>query len=372
MNLYEFQGKGVLQKAGIKVPAGKTISALSELESALEVSGLPCVIKAQLLRGKRGKAGLIASAESKEEAAEKARQIWDKEPHVETLLIEEKLDIESELYLSVMPEPHKAAANMIISKEGGVDIEEVVADNPDSIITEQIPVLTGIMPYNIRNLVIPQKLEKTTAKSLGKVIKQLYSAFRTNDATLVEINPLIVTSDGDVVAADAKVSIDDHALYRQPFEQIQEGFTSEVEYEAAKEGIPYLQFDGDIGLMCAGAGLTNTVYDLIHYHGGEPANFLEFGGPNYRKALQAMQLTLKSNPKVILVVTFGTIARADVMAEGIAEAMKQLKPEIPIVTAIRGTNEEKAAEILREVGLEPIQETEVAVQKAVELAAQQS
>lgn len=372
MNLCEFQGKDVLQKAGIKVPAGKTISELSELESAIDVAGLPCVIKAQLLRGKRGKAGLIAIAENKEEAVEKARRIWDKEPAAEKLLVEEKLDIESELYLSVMPEPQKAAANIMISKEGGVDIEEVAADNPESIITEQVPVLAGIMPYNVRNLVIPQKLEKPTAKALGKVINQLYAAFRTNDAALVEINPLVVTADGDVIAADAKVSIDDHALYRQPFEQVLEGFTNEVEYEAAKEGIPYLQFEGDIGLMCAGAGLTNTVYDLIHYQGGEPANFLEFGGPNYRKALQAMELTLKSNPKVILVVTFGTIARADVMAEGIAEAMKQLKPKIPIVTAIRGTNEEKAAEILRGVGLEPIEETEVAVQKAVELAAQQS
>ena len=170
------------------------------------------------------------------------------------------------------------------------------------------------------------------------------------------------------MAADGKVTVDNNALYRQPFEHTLDEYVNDIEYAAAREGIPYVQLDGDIGLMCAGAGLTNTVSDLIHDFGGKPANFLEFGGPNYRKARQAMELTLKSKPKVILIVTFGTIARADVMAEGIAEAINVLQPNVPIVTAIRGTGEEKAHEILRAAGLEPLTETEEAVRKAVELA----
>lgn len=186
---------------------------------------------------------------------------------------------------------------------------------------------------------------------------------------MVEVNPLFITSDGAVVAGDSKIIIDDNSLYRQPrFKRTIDYFDNEIEFEAARLGIPYLQFDGDISLMCAGAGLTTTVFDLIHYAGGSVANYLEFGGPNYRKAVEAMELCLKNESKVILIVTFGTIARADVMAEGIIEAVNKLKPTVPIVVCIRGTNEEQAVEMLREAGLEPLFDTEEAVAKAVWLS----
>jgi succinyl-CoA synthetase beta subunit len=163
--------------------------------------------------------------------------------------------------------------------------------------------------------------------------------------------------------------IDDNSLFRQPaFELSREYFDSDAEFEAAEEGIPYLQFDGDISLMCAGAGLTTTVYDLVHYEGGTISNYLEFGGPNYRKAKRAMELCLKNESKVILIVTFGTIARADVMAEGVVAAIRELNPDRPIVTCIRGTNEEAATETLKSAGLEPLFDTEEAVRRAVAIA----
>jgi succinyl-CoA synthetase beta subunit len=172
-----------------------------------------------------------------------------------------------------------------------------------------------------------------------------------------------------VVAGDGKLAIDDNALFRQPGrEPGRDYYDSDAAFEAAAEGIPYLQFDGDISLMCAGAGLTTVVYDLIVDEGGSVANYLEFGGPNYKKAVRAMELCLKNEPKVILIVTFGTIARADVMAEGITEAILKLKPSCPIVACIRGTGEEKAVEMLRAAGLEPLFDTEEAVRKAVAFA----
>ncbi len=368
MKLYEYQGKELLAQAGIPTPAAKLISSPDELDVAIAVVGLPCVLKAQLLSGGRGKAGLIQVADTKDDARRKAKRIFAAPQKVKKLLVEQKLEIARELYLCVTLDPVSSTAIVMASTRGGVDIEEVAAKSPEKIVREPVSVAHGLMPFNLRNLIAPLGLEKETAKAVSRIAEQLYGLWRKQDAVLAEINPLAVTKSGQVIAADAKVVIDDHALFRQPFEHVAEEYGNAVEFEAAQEGIPYLQFDGDIGLMCAGAGLTNTVFDLIHDYGGRPANFLEFGGPNYRKALQAMQLTLKSNAKVILIVTFGTIARADVMAEGIAEAIKALKPTIPIVTAIRGTNEEAAAEILRGIGLEPLMDTEEAVKKAVALA----
>lgn len=368
MNLYEHQAKELLAGAGIPVPRSALAASAAAVRQAASDVGLPCVVKAQVLRGGRGKAGLIQVANSAEEASEKAAAMFASPHQVARVLIEERLEIEQELYLSMTLEPASAMVTVMVSPAGGVDIEETAASAPDQIHRERIDVFHGLMPFNIRNLLTPLGLSKDTGKAFGKIVGQLYGVFGQHDASLAEINPLVVAPDGTCVAADAKMTIDDNSLWRQPFEHTVEEFTDEVEYEAAREGIPYVKFDGDIGLMCAGAGLTNTVSDLIRDFGGEPANFLEFGGPNYRKARQAMALTLKADPKVVLIVTFGTIARADVMAEGIVEAIAELNPTVPIVTAIRGTGEEKSNEILRRAGLEPMADTEEAVKKAIALA----
>jgi succinyl-CoA synthetase beta subunit len=226
------------------------------------------------------------------------------------------------------------------------------------------------MPHHVRELTFGLGLSGETAKAVGDIAGNLFKVFRATSAELAEINPLFITKEGGAVAGDGKLVIDDNmGDARGKYPLAPEYFDTQTEYEAALEGIPYLQFDGDIALMCAGAGLTTTVFDLIHYAGGTVANYLEFGGPNYTKAVQAMRLCLKNPSKVLLVVTFGTIARADVMANGLVEAINTLRPPVPIVTCIRGTNEEEAFATLRAAGLDPLYDTEEAVRRAVDIAA---
>ncbi|MCF7854240.1 MAG: acetate--CoA ligase family protein [Candidatus Pacebacteria bacterium] len=368
MNLYEYQAKQLFADTGISVPRSCLAETAEELDKCVADTGVPCMLKAQVLRGGRGKAGLIQQADEAHEAVAKGKKLFDQCPGMRGVLVEGKLSIDRELYLSMTIDPVNACVTAMASGRGGVDIETLAAESPDEIVREPINVFHGFMPFNTRNLITPLGLPKDVGEAVGKLAANLFQLARRSDATLVEINPLIVTGDGTCVAADGKITIDNNALYRQPFEHTLDEYVNDIEYAAAREGIPYVQLDGDIGLMCAGAGLTNTVSDLIHDFGGRPANFLEFGGPHYRRARKAMELTLMNRPKVILVVTFGTIARADVMAEGVAEAIKALKPNIPIVTAIRGTGEDEAHNILRAAGLEPLTDTEEAVKKAVALA----
>jgi succinyl-CoA synthetase beta subunit len=341
---------------------------MEEVKAAVQKIGLPCMLKAQVLSGGRGKAGLIQLAKNAEEAERKARELFASGHKVHKLLVEEAVDIARELYLAVTIDPASAVALFVACAEGGVEIETLAVEKPDKIVTVKVDLDWGFMPHHMREITFGLGLEGEEAKQVGAIAKNLFSVFRKYGAELAEINPLFVTRQGTLVAGDGKLIIDDCANDgKYPISR--EYFDTDTEYEAAREGIPYLQFDGDIALMCAGAGLTTTVFDLVHYAGGKVANYLEFGGPNYTRAMDAMRLCLKNPSKVILIVTFGTIARADVMAAGLAEAIKELKPTMPIVTCIRGTNEEDAFAVLRSIGLEPIYETEEAVQRAVDIAA---
>ncbi len=368
MKLFEYQAKDLFEEAAIPVPKRSRISDISEIDGAVEEVGFPCVIKAQVLRGGRGKAGLIQFASTKEEARTKAGQILDSPANVPSLLVEQALNINKEIYLSITADPVSGSALIMASAEGGVEIEEVARTMPDRIIRERVKLSEGLLPFQARNVMFELGLDADGVKTGSAMLLSLYDLFREYDAELVEINPLVVTGEGALVAADGKVTIDDGSLHRQGrFALGREYFESDVEYEGAMEGIPCLKFDGEIGLMCAGAGLTNVIYDLVNYGGGSVASYIEFGGPNYRKAVKAMELMMRTEPKVVLVVTFGTIARADVIAEGLADAIQQLRPEFPVVTAIRGTGEEKTKELLRGVGLEPLTDTEEAVERAIEL-----
>lgn len=370
MKLFEYQAKELFQEAGLAVPKSCVISSIEEAAKAAGEVGFPCVVKAQVLRGGRGKAGLIRKAANLAELESHVRDLFAPQLKVSRLLVEQAVDIEREIYLSLSVDPVTAKLLFIACAEGGVEIEVLAATQPDKIIRREVDIDQGLMDYQITNLLFDLGLKGDLFKQGRGVISGLYKAFRTYDAELAEINPLFVTKDGKLVAGDGKFSVDDNSLGRQPhFQLAREQFESDVEFEAATEGIPYLQFDGDIGLLCAGAGLTTTVYDLINDEGGKVANYLEFGGANYKRAVKAMELCLKNHLKVILVVTFGTIARADVMAEGLVEAIKALKPTVPIVPCIRGTNEEEATRLLREAGLEPLFDTEQAVRKAVAIAA---
>ena len=369
MKLFEYQAKELFEEAGIAVPRGRLVSDVAEVDGALEEVGLPCAIKAQVLRGGRGKAGLIQLASTADEARTKAGQIFDSIGGGRSLLVEQALDIEKELYLSITPEPVSGSALVLASAEGGVEIEEVARTTPEKIVRERVDLSEGLLPYEARNVMFELGLEGDGARQGTAILLNLYDLFQRYDAELVEINPLVVTQSGDLVAADGKVTIDDGSLARQSrFPLSRYYFESDVEYEAAAEGIPYIDFDGEIGLMCAGSGLTNVIYDLVNYGGGTVGSYVEFGGPNYRRTAKAMELTMQSNPRVLLVVTFGTIARADVIAEDLAEAIGRLQPNFPIVAAIRGTGEEKVRELLGDAGLELLDDTEDAVERAIELA----
>ncbi|MGC9312577.1 MAG: ATP-grasp domain-containing protein [Sediminispirochaetaceae bacterium] len=369
MKLFEYQAKEVFAAAGIPVPGSRQARTVEEASAAAAEIGFPCVLKSQLLQGGRGKAGLIRVVQTKEEAAAVASDLFSRPEGVRILLIEEAVDIETELYLSITIDPVEARGMIIACAEGGVEIETLAKEKPQALIREKFDLSRGLEAFRARSVVYDMGLAGDIAKQTVKILLALYQVFSNYDAELAEINPLFITKDGNVVAGDAKLAIDDNASFRQKEYQLtREHFSSDAEYEAALDGIPYLQFHGDIGLMCAGAGLTTTVYDLINYEGGSVANYLEFGGPNYRRAVRAMELCLKNPSKVILVVTFGTIARADVMAEGIVEAIGKLRPDRPIVTCIRGTNEDRAVEILEKAGLKPIFDTEEAVREAVSIA----
>ncbi len=369
MKLFEFQAKNIFRDAGIHVPESALVKTKSEVKKALSVIGYPAVLKSQVLTGGRGKAGLIKIVEDESAAMEAAGTLFSSPHRVNNILVEEAVDIEREIYLAITVDPVEACALVLASAEGGVEIEELAESAPEKIFREVVNLEKGLQPFQIRNLVNVLGLEGSAAKETAAVLSALWNVFRESDAELVEINPLFLSRSGEVLAGDGKLILDDNAAWRQDRADAgREYFDSEAAFEAAKEGIPYLQFDGEISLMCAGAGLTTTVYDLVIDEGGTVANYLEFGGPNYRKADKAMELCLKNDSKVILMVTFGTIARADVMAEGIVSAINKLKPDRPIVTCIRGTNEADAVKILEEAGLIPLYNTEEAVRTAVALA----
>ncbi len=397
MRLFEYQAKEIFSDAGISVPRSELVRATSTSATVTEAASetgrvIPVdaealaaevgtaagglleqcsrvVIKSQLLMGGRGKAGLIKPATSTDEAESLAREFASGPHKVRTMLVEQAVDIDRELYLSISANPESAELVILASVEGGVEIEQLAVERPDAISRIAVDINRGLQQYQARALAYELGLQQGAVKQFAGILNRLFLVFMDNDAELAEINPLFLTVSGELLAGDGKLMIDDNSLFRQPaFERTREYFDSDAEFEAAIEGIPYLQFSGDISLMCAGAGLTTTVFDLVHYEGGTIANYLEFGGPNYRNAGRAMELCLKNNSKVILIVTFGTIARADVMAEGVVAAINELKPDRPIVTCIRGTNEEQATETLKTAGLEPLFDTEEAVRRAVEIA----
>ena len=395
MRLFEYQAKELFAEVGIPVPRSELVrfpstqgaaggaadgpddATLSQFATAVRESAgrlLPgvnaVVVKAQLLMGGRGKAGLIKVATTPDEAAAHARAFASGEYRVRTVLVEQAVAIQSEFYLSISVDPEPAQLVVLASAEGGVEIEDLARNRPDAIRRIPVDIGRGLQPFQSRALAYDLGLAGEAVKQFTGILGGLYKVFSKNDAELAEINPLFLDAAGSLVAGDGKMSIDDNSLPRHArFKLTRELYDSDAEYEAAVEGIPYLQFDGAISLMCAGAGLTTTVFDLVHYEGGTIANYLEFGGPNYRKARRAMELCLKNHSRVILIVTFGTIARADVMAEGVVEAIRALKPDRPIVTCIRGTNEEEAVKTLRAAGLEPLFDTEEAVRQAVAIAA---
>lgn len=374
MNFLEHAAKAhLLAPMGIAVPLGVLCASADEAASAFAQTG-PCVVKAQVPAGKRGKAGGIKRADTADEARRAAAAIlgMDIDGHkVESVLVEQRASIARELYAAVMIDAPAAQPLVLFSTEGGMDIEEVAATRPDALRRLHVPFARGFTIADAETLLEGLDLGEARA-AIADVLLKLYQAWREADAELVEINPLAVLTDGRVVALDCKLTVDDASAARQPglaAFAAPEKFTA-LEARARDAGLRFIELDGNVGLLANGAGLTMTTMDVISFLGGRPANFLEIGGEAYTKAEIALGLVLAHPQVKSLVVNFcGAFARTDVMADGVTAAWRKLNPAIPVFFSIHGTGEAEAVEMVRErLGLEPYDLMEEAVQAAIEAA----
>jgi succinyl-CoA synthetase beta subunit len=366
VKIHEYQAKSVLARFGVPVPRGEVASSAAEAGAiARRLGGDISVVKAQIHAGGRGKGGGVKIAKSPGEAEQLAKtmigmtlvthQTGPEGKKVGRVLIEEGLQIERELYLSVLIDRGAAAPVIIASAAGGMDIEEVAAKEPEKILREVIDRGTGIVPFQARKLAFGMGLPGPVANKFVKLLDSIYEAFIETDASMIEINPLILTSGGDLLALDAKVTFDDNALYRHPdlrdFRDLSE--EDPLEVEASKFALNYIRLDGNIGCMVNGAGLAMATMDIIKLSGGEPANFLDVGGgANAEQIKNAFRiLMMDTNVKAVLINIFGGILRCDVLAQGVIAAVKELGVPVPIVIRMEGTNVEEGKRLLKESGL---------------------
>ena len=366
MNLHEYQAKELFKQFGVAVPRGvKATSPREAVEGAKELGGSVWVVKAQVHAGGRGKAGGVKLARSLEEVEEaagnmlgstlKTIQTGEQGLPIHKILVEEGLDIANELYLSAVVDRGSKRVVFMGSSEGGMDIEEVAAKTPEKIIRIAVDPVTGLQPYQARQMGFGMGLGKNEVGHLVKVMTGLYKLFTDKDASLVEINPLIVTGNGNLLALDAKINLDDNALYRHKDLGEWRDPTQEDEREhiAHEIGLNYVALDGNIGCMVNGAGLAMATMDIVKLHGGEPANFLDVGGgATAERVTKAFKLILSgSSVKAILVNIFGGIVRCDMIAEGIITAVKEVGLSIPVVVRLQGTNVEAGRKMLKESGM---------------------
>ncbi|MDQ3877574.1 MAG: ADP-forming succinate--CoA ligase subunit beta [Actinomycetota bacterium] len=353
MDLFEYQGKELLRKFGVPVPEGRVAATPEEASEAARGLGGRVVVKAQVQVGGRGKAGGIKLAESPEEAKEVAGQIlgMDIKGHtVKRVLVERAGDIKAEYYCSFLLDRSRRDFLGMMSAQGGVEIEEVAATDPDAIAQVHIDPLLGISDFHARDLVFGAQLDPDARKEAIALLPKLYRAFVELDASLVEVNPLVLTGDGRVVALDAKVSVDDSATYRHPnFDELKAAHEVPEQERIAKEkGLNFIKLEGDVGIIGNGAGLVMATLDVVKAAGGDPANFLDVGGGAGADVLSTALEVITSNPEVksVLINIFGGITRGDLVAEGIIDALGRLDVKVPIVVRLDGTNAEQGRKML--------------------------
>jgi succinyl-CoA synthetase beta subunit len=366
VKIHEYQAKAVLARFGVPVPRGEV--AVSPTEAGMiarRLGGGISVIKAQIHAGGRGKGGGVKVAKSPEEAEQLAAQMigmtlvthqtGPEGRKVGRVLVEEGLQIDRELYVSLLIDRGSACPVIIASAAGGMDIEEVAAKEPQKILREYINPGVGVLPFQSRKLAFAMGLGADPALKLVKLLYAVYKAFVETDASMIEINPLILTKGGDLLALDAKVTFDDNALYRHPDLRELRDITEEdpLEVEASTFSLNYIRLDGDIGCMVNGAGLAMATMDIIKLAGGEPANFLDVGGgANAEQIKNAFRILMADkNVKAVLINIFGGILRCDVLAAGVIAAVTELGVRVPIVIRMEGTNVEEGKRMLRESGL---------------------
>jgi succinyl-CoA synthetase beta subunit len=366
MKIHEYQAKEIFRRFGVPTPRGEMVTTPEQAKAVAEKLGTKIVVvKAQIHAGGRGKAGGVKLAKSPAEAADLAKSMMGMKlvtPQtgpagriVQRLLVEEGLDIKRELYLSILVDRAAAAPVIMASTAGGMDIEEVAHKTPELILRETIPAATGLQPYHTRKLAFGLGLSGDAAAAAGPFLQALYRAFLETDASLAEINPLIVTGDGKLVALDAKMAFDDNALYRHK-ELIDLRDLNEedpLEVEASTYKLNYIKLDGNVGCMVNGAGLAMSTMDIIKLSGGSPANFLDVGGGASAEQVKNAFKILVKDPSVkgVFINIFGGILRCDVLASGVVAAAKELNLKLPVVVRMEGTNVEKGQEILRDSGL---------------------
>ena len=366
MNLHEYQTKILFKESGIAVPEGRLVASVEQARDAVAALGANAwVVKAQVHSGGRGKAGgvkLVNGVDELESAVTELLgstlvtfQTGEKGLPVHSVLIEQISTFEQELYLSVLVDRGREKVVFMASPVGGMDIEEVAKTQPEKIFTVAVDPVVGLMPYQCRQIGFAMQLPQNVINNLSKTMTGLYRLFTDKDLSLIEINPLVVTADGQLLALDGKINIDDNALYRQQaLAKLRDASQEdEREYQARQLDLNYVSLSGNIGCMVNGAGLAMATMDIIKLHGGEPANFLDVGGGiTLERVVEAFKLLLSdSKVKAILVNIFGGIVRCDLIADGIIQAMREVQPNIPVVVRLQGTNVEKGLQLLNQSGL---------------------
>lgn len=378
MDLFEFQGKELLARWGVPVPEGRVAASVDEAAVAAASLGGRLVIKAQVRVGGRGKAGGIKTAENADEARQAASAIlgMDIKGHrVERVLIEKASDIKAEYYAAVTLDRSAKAYLFMVSARGGVDIEEVAATEPEAIAKVHVDPLLGLQAYQVNQLIFGAGLDPASHRGARSLLPKLFDVFTQADASLVEVNPMILTADEEVVALDAKVSLDDSALFRHPeFEALREITATDPQERMARErGLNFIKLDGDIGIVGNGAGLVMSTLDVVAQAGGKAANFLDVGGGASADLLSnALEVILSGGGiRSVLINIFGGITRCDEVARGVVDALGRLEVAVPIVVRLDGTNAEEGRRILAESGhgrLVPASTMTEAAERAVEVS----
>jgi succinyl-CoA synthetase beta subunit len=375
VNIHEYQAKEIFRKYGIPIPPGEVASTPEEAEAIARKFGTTVVVKAQVHAGGRGKAGGVKLAKTAEEAKRIASQILElkiKGLPVQKVLVTPAADIASEAYVGIIVDRASKRAVFMASPAGGIDIEEVAAKTPDKILRHAVDPRYGLQVYEAMQLAFFLYSDMKQVRSAARILQQLYRAFSENGGSLAEINPLVTTPSGEVVALDAKMVIDDNELDRRPDIAALRDESAEdpSEVDARNASLTFIKLDGNVGCIVNGAGLAMATMDLVKYYGGEPANFLDIGGSsNPEKVVAALRIiTSDPNVKAILFNIFGGITRTDDVANGIVTAIKQNPLRVPLVIRLTGTNEEIALKILKENNLSAMTDMDEAVKKAVALA----
>jgi succinyl-CoA synthetase beta subunit len=374
MKIHEYQAKEIFSRYLIPVTNEVVCYTVKEAVAAAAKLGLPVVVKAQVLAGGRGKAGGVKLARTTEEVPEIAGKILGmdiKGYTVEKILIAQGVKFSSEFYVGLTIDRNTKSVIFMASSEGGVEIEEVAKDNPEAIHKFIIDPDLGMTPFLARKIAFALFTDINLVKQGADLFQKLYRIFMDTDSSLVEINPLVITEDGKLLALDGKMNFDDNALFRQSaIEALNEPTEDELkEIDAKEKGLTYIRLDGSIGCMVNGAGLAMATMDLIKYFGGEPANFLDIGGSsNPQKVIDAMNLILSDkNVKVVMINIFGGITRCDDVARGLIIALEKIKVDVPIVVRLSGTNSKEGLEILKQANLPIVETMSQAAQRAIEL-----